>query len=48
MTKREEIGPAVQRAIKSGKTACINAKCKGVISPIVEATSDRRDKASIE
>ena len=48
VTSREEIGPAVLRAIKSGKTSCINAKCKGVISPIVAATSDKRDKASIE
>ena len=48
VTKSEEVGPAVLRAIKSGKTACINAKCRGVISPIVAATSDKRDKASIE
>ena len=48
VSKREEIGPALRRAIKSGKTSCINAKCKGVISPIVAATSDKRDKASIE
>ena len=48
VTRREEIGPAVLRAIKSGKTSCTNAKCKGVISPIVAATSDKRDKASIE
>jgi len=48
VSKREEIGPALRRAIKSGKTACINVKCKGVISPIVAATSDKRDKASIE
>ncbi len=43
-----EIGPAVKRAIASGKPACINVKAKGVISPIVAATSDKRDKASIE
>ena len=48
VSKREEIGPALRRAINSGKTACINVKCKGVISPIVAATSDKRDKASIE
>ena len=48
VTKREEIGPALRRAMKSGKTACINVKCRGVISPIVAATSDKRDKASIE
>jgi acetolactate synthase-1/2/3 large subunit len=45
---REELAPALQRAMASGKTACLNVKCKGVISPIVAATSDKRDKASIE
>jgi len=45
---REQLGPALTRAIASGKTACLNVKCKGVISPIVAATSDKRDKASIE
>ena len=48
VTKSSEIIPSVKRAIKSGKPACINVKTKGVISPIVEATSDKRDKASIE
>ena len=46
--KREELIPALKRAIKSGKTACINVKAKGVISPIVLATTNKRDKASIE
>ncbi len=46
--KREDIIPAVQRAIASGKTACVNVKVKGVISPIVLATTSKRDKASIE
>ena len=46
--KREEFSPAMKRAIESGKTACLNVKCRGVISPIVAATSDKRDKASIE
>ncbi len=45
---REQLAPALKRAIASGKTACLNVKCKGVISPIVAATSDKRDKASIE
>ncbi|MFT5111046.1 MAG: acetolactate synthase-1/2/3 large subunit [Parasphingorhabdus sp.] len=45
---RNEIIPAVQRAIASGMPACINVKARGVISPIVAATSDKRDKASIE
>ena len=48
VTKREELRPALERAIKSGKTACVNVKAKGVISPIVAAVSDKRDKASIE
>ena len=45
---RAELGPALRRAMASGKTACVNVKCRGVISPIVAATSDKRDKASIE
>ena len=48
VTSRSDIIPAVKRAMESGKTACINVKCRGVISPIVAATSDKRDKASIE
>ncbi len=48
VTKREEIQPALKRAIQSGKTACVNVKAKGVISPIVLATTNKRDKASIE
>lgn len=46
--RREELGPAIRRAIASGKTACVNVKAKGVISPIVLATTSKRDKASIE
>ncbi|WP_282610896.1 thiamine pyrophosphate-binding protein [Pelagibius sp. Alg239-R121] len=45
---REQLGPALQRAIASGKPACLNVKAKGVISPIVLATTNKRDKASIE
>ncbi len=41
-------GQAMDRAMASGKPACVNVKCRGVISPIVAATSDKRDKASIE
>ena len=44
----EDIEPAVRRALASGKPACINVRARGVISPIVAATSDKRDKASIE
>ncbi len=40
--------PAVKRAMASGKTACVNVKTKGYISPIVLATTSKRDKASIE
>ena len=46
--RREQLAPALRRAMASGKPACVNVKCRGVISPIVAATSDRRDKASIE
>ncbi|MGI9332947.1 MAG: thiamine pyrophosphate-binding protein [Gammaproteobacteria bacterium] len=45
---RAEVGPALRRAISSRKTACLNVKTRGVISPIVLATTDKRDKASIE
>ena len=45
---REQLGPALKRAIASGKPACLNVKAKGVISPIVLATTSKRDKASIE
>ena len=45
---REGLIPAVKRAIASGKTACVNVKTKGHISPIVLATTSKRDKASIE
>ncbi|MEM7375989.1 MAG: thiamine pyrophosphate-binding protein [Pseudomonadota bacterium] len=43
-----ELAPAMARALASGKPACVNVKARGVISPIVAATSDKRDKASIE
>ena len=46
--KRADIIPAVERAIASGKTACVNVKTVGHISPIVLATTSKRDKASIE
>lgn len=45
---REQLAPALKRAMTSGKVALVNVKCRGVISPIVAATSDKRDKASIE
>ena len=45
---RSQLVPALKRAIASGKPACLNVKAKGVISPIVLATTNKRDKASIE
>ncbi len=45
---RDQLIPAVKRAMASGKVACVNVKAKGYISPIVLATTDKRDKASIE
>ena len=45
---RDQLAPALRRAMDSGKVAIVNVKCRGVISPIVAATSDKRDKASIE
>ena len=44
----DQLAPALQRAFASGKTACLNVKTQGVISPIVLATTNKRDKASIE
>ena len=45
---RDQLAPALRRAFASGKPACVNVKTKGVISPIVLATTSKRDKASIE
>ena len=45
---REQLRPALDRAMASGKTACVNVRTKGVISPIVLAMTGKRDKASIE
>ena len=44
----EDIAPAVRRAMASGRTACVNVRTRGVISPIVAAVTSKRDKASIE
>lgn len=43
-----QIDAALKRAIASGLPACINVRSKSVISPLVEALTDRRAKASIE
>ena len=48
VTKREELGPALKRAIASGKTACVNVRAKPVLSPIVAAVASKREKSSIE
>ncbi len=45
---RDQLAPALKRAMASGKTACLNVKTRGEISPIVLATTNKRDKASIE
>ena len=42
------IDAALKRAAASGLPACINVRSKSVISPLVEALTDRRAKASIE
>ena len=46
--KPEDLQPALERAISSGKTACVNVRTRSAISPIVLATTSKRDKASIE
>lgn len=46
--KRDELVPAIQRAIASGKPACVNVRTKGVVTPILSAVVSKRDKASIE
>ncbi|MBG56099.1 MAG: benzaldehyde lyase [Deltaproteobacteria bacterium] len=44
----EQLQPALQRALDCGKTACVNVRTRDAISPIVLATTNKRDKASIE
>lgn len=46
--KYEELVPALERAFVSGKPACINVMTKGVITPVIEDITMRRDDASIE
>lgn len=48
VTDVNEIGPAVERAIASGLPACVNVMTKGVITPVIEDVTMRRDNASIE
>jgi len=45
---QEQLQPALQRALTCGKTACVNVRTQDAISPIVLATTNKRDKASIE
>ena len=44
----DQLIPAVRRAMDSGRTACVNVRTRSAISPIVLATTSKRDKASIE
>lgn len=46
--KYQEIVPALERAFASNKPACINVLTKGVITPVIEDMTMRRDDASIE
>ena len=46
--KPEDLQPALERALSSGRTACVNVRTRSAISPIVLATTSKRDKASIE
>ena len=46
--KPEDLKDAMERALSSGKTACVNVRTRSAISPIVLATTSKRDKASIE
>ena len=46
--KSEDLKPALERGLSSGKTACVNVRTRSAISPIVLATTSKRDKASIE
>jgi len=45
---QEQLQPALQRSLSCGKTACVNVRTQDAISPIVLATTNKRDKASIE
>ena len=46
--KSEDLKPALEKALSSGRTACVNVRTRSAISPIVLATTSKRDKASIE
>ena len=43
-----QLKPALKRAFKSGRTACVNVRTQDAISPVVLAMTNKRDKASIE
>ena len=46
--EQDGLKPALERAIASGQPACVNVKTRSVASPLIEALTDRRAKASIE
>lgn len=48
ITSAEDLPAALKRARESGKVACLNVKTQSAISPIIAATADKREKASIE
>ena len=45
---RSQLPGAIKRAVASGLPSCVNVKAKGVLSPIVAATANKREKSSIE
>ncbi|MCZ4315546.1 thiamine pyrophosphate-binding protein [Comamonadaceae bacterium G21597-S1] len=44
----QDLAPAIARALASGKPACVNVITRGVITPIIGAVTNKRDKSSIE
>jgi acetolactate synthase-1/2/3 large subunit len=48
VTDRADLAPAIERAIASGKPAVVNVKTKGVITPLIENVTMKRDSANIE
>lgn len=48
VTRAEDLSAALKRARESGMVACLNVKTQSAISPIISATADKREKASIE
>jgi acetolactate synthase-1/2/3 large subunit len=48
VTNRDELMPALERAFRSEQPSCVNVKTHSMASPLIEALTDRRAKASIE